>query len=73
METLCARKADREGHMADVVADSLFHTIMAVRFRRRGEGQKKGACDTIERLLRSTGQMSLASLIGTHGWQRIRP
>lgn len=56
-KTLCARKANREGHMAYVVADSLFRTIMAVRFRRRGGEQQKGACENIELLVRLTGQM----------------
>lgn len=33
-----------EGHMADVLADPLYNFILAVRFRRRGEGQGAGAC-----------------------------
>lgn len=39
MKTLSARKADREGHSADAVADALFRNVLALRFRRRDETQ----------------------------------
>jgi hypothetical protein len=37
VKTLSLRKADREGHTADAIADALFRVTLAVRFRRRGE------------------------------------
>jgi hypothetical protein len=36
VKTLSARKADREGHCADAIADALFRITIFVRFRRRG-------------------------------------
>ena len=39
VKTLSARKADREGHTANAVADALFRVTLMVRFRRRGEWQ----------------------------------
>ena len=36
VETLSARKADRERHTADAVADALFRVTFIVHFRRRG-------------------------------------
>lgn len=47
VKTLSARKADREGHAADVVSDALFRLTYAVRFRRRGQSQS----DNVEKLL----------------------
>lgn len=31
------RKADREGHFADAVADALSCVVLALQFKRRGE------------------------------------
>ena len=36
VKTLSNRKADKEGHSTDVVADAFFRIVLAVRFRRRG-------------------------------------
>lgn len=36
---LSARKADREGHLTDTIADTFFRVNLMVRFRRRGEKQ----------------------------------
>ena len=36
VKTLNSRKADREGHAADAIADALFRITIMVRFRRRG-------------------------------------
>ncbi|PXF45600.1 hypothetical protein BWQ96_04605 [Gracilariopsis chorda] len=36
---ISSRKADREGHSADALADALFRIVLAIRFRRRGEAQ----------------------------------
>lgn len=37
VKSLSSRKADREGHSADAVADALTRIVLALRFRRRGE------------------------------------
>ena len=37
VKNLSWRKADREGHSADAIADAFFRIIMALRFRRRNE------------------------------------
>lgn len=63
VKTLSPRKAKNEGHMAEVLTDSLFNCILAVRFRRRGEGKEAGACPIMERLLEGQGLKSLARLI----------
>ena len=36
VKSLSARKADKEGHSADAIADALFRLTFMVRFRRRG-------------------------------------
>lgn len=35
-KTLSARKAEKQGHIADVVCDALSRFTLGVRFRRRG-------------------------------------
>lgn len=35
VKMLSSRKADKEGHSADAVADALFRVVLALRFRRR--------------------------------------
>lgn len=52
VKTLSARKTDREGHLADVVADALFNAVMSVRFRQRAEKQELAAIATIEHMLK---------------------
>ena len=37
VKSLSLRKADREGHSADAIADALLRIILMVPFRRRGE------------------------------------
>lgn len=39
MKTLGQRKADKEGHSADAVADALSRVVFGLRFRRFGEQQ----------------------------------
>lgn len=43
VKMLSARKADKEGHLADVIVDALFRILSAIRFRRRGESQSDSA------------------------------
>lgn len=74
VKTLSSRKADREGHSSDVLADALFRITLMSRFHRRGEQQ----VDTVERLIRSVqecqGEMSCRSAILTadRGYGRER-
>lgn len=42
VDTLSPRRAQNEVHLSDGLADSFFTCLIAVRFRRRGEGQKIG-------------------------------
>jgi hypothetical protein len=39
VKSLSARKADRESHSADVLADAVFRVALAIRLHRRGESQ----------------------------------
>lgn len=41
VKMLSDRKADREGHVADIVADGMFRFTLDTRFRRRGEPQAR--------------------------------
>lgn len=43
VKTLSPRKSQNKGHMADVIADSIFNSFIAVRFRRKDEGQETRA------------------------------
>lgn len=63
VKTLSARKCDKEGHLADVLADAIFNDVISVRFRRRGEGQESAAIATVELRLKQSGQLTLSSLI----------
>lgn len=65
VKTLSARKADKEGHTADALADALFRITLALRFRRRGQGQ----CDNVDKLLNDIldgrGKQSLLGFVIT--------
>lgn len=39
VKTLSARKADKEGHSFDSIAEALFRVLMGIGFKRRGEPQ----------------------------------
>ena len=57
VKTLSARKVDREGHTADVIADELFKITLGIRFRRRGEGQHENVQKLLTHMLEGrTGQ-----------------
>lgn len=58
VKTLSSGKAEREGHMADVVAHALFHAVLSVRARRRGEGPERGAKSTMDRPTKKATIMS---------------
>lgn len=65
VKMLSARKADREGHSADAVADALSRVVMALRFRRRGESQVESVGKLLSTLLDGKGQEALNSCVVT--------
>jgi hypothetical protein len=65
VKTLSMRKADREGHTADVIADALFRITLAVRFRRRGEQQSANVLRLISTLIEGRGEQCLHGLVLT--------
>jgi hypothetical protein len=65
VKTLSIRKADREGHTADAIADALFRITLAVRFRRRGEQQSANVLRLISTLIEGRGEQCLHGLLLT--------
>ncbi|CDF37457.1 unnamed protein product [Chondrus crispus] len=63
VKTLSMRKADREGHAADAIADALFCVTIAVRFRRRGEPQSTNVLELICTLIEGRGEQCLHGLV----------
>ena len=59
------RKADREGHSADAVADALFCITSTVWFRRREEEQTLNIEKLIEALLETRKEKKLTEFITT--------
>lgn len=72
LKELSARKEDKEGHLADVLADALFNEVISVQCRWRGESQENAALTALQRLLRNSGLLNLSSLVLTayHGYGR---
>jgi hypothetical protein len=58
VKILSARKADREGHCADAIADALFGITWFVRFRRRGHKQTENVNQVLNCILESRGEQS---------------
>ena len=58
VKTISNRKADGEGHVADVLADALFRVVLQMRFRRRHD--KLESCDSkiIANLMEVRGDIS---------------
>ena len=54
------RKADREGHSSDVLADSLSRAVLGVRFRRREESQFMSAKKLFNTVLEGIGKEALS-------------
>ena len=65
VKTLRVRKADREGHQADVFADALFRMTLAPRFRRRGEKESQNVGKFLGGILDGRGEQSLTGFIIT--------
>ena len=62
---LGSRKADKEGHSADAVADALFRIVLAIRFRRRGEQQTESVRKLFSILMDGRGEEALNGCIAT--------
>jgi hypothetical protein len=67
VKTLRKRKADKEGHCADALADPFFRLSFMVRFRRRCQSQMASVDELLGSLLREQGRHSLHGLILTAG------
>ena len=59
VKNLSSRKANREGHSADVTAYALFRIIMALRFRRRGETVVDPVRKLVSTLTEGRGEQAL--------------
>ena len=64
-KSLSSRKADREGHTADAIADALFRVTLVIRFRRRGERQTSNIRHIIITLIECRGEQSIHGLVIT--------
>ena len=62
---LSSRKADREGHSADAVADALFKIVFAIRFRRQGESQILSVRKLLSVLMDGRGEEVMGGCIVT--------
>lgn len=65
VKMLSTRKANREGHSADAVADALSRIVLALRFRRRRESQAESVRKLVTALLDGRGEKSLDGCIFT--------
>ena len=65
VKKLSNRKADKEGHCADVVSDAIFRIVLGLRFSRRGESQEDNVNKLLDSLLSGLGQVSVSGLVLT--------
>ena len=65
VKTISSRKADREGHTADAIADALFRITSMMRFRRRGVSQSSNVSSLLDAVLEGGGEHSLHGFIVT--------
>lgn len=65
VKMLSARKADKEGHCVDAIADALFRITFMVRFRRRGESQTENVEKLINSIVDERGESSLSGFVVT--------
>lgn len=65
VKTLSARKADKEGHSADVICDAIFRITLGVRFRRRGETQATNVDRLLDVFVAGHGEISLRGIIAS--------
>lgn len=65
VKTLSSRKADKEGHSADVLCDTLFRITLGVRFRRRGDSQASNADKLLDVFNSGHGEISLRRIVAS--------
>lgn len=65
VKTLSSRKADKEGHSADVLCDAFFRITLGVRFRRRGESQASNVEKLLDVFTSGHGEMSLRGIVAS--------
>jgi hypothetical protein len=71
---LSSRKADKEGHCADALAEPFTRVTVYVRFRRRGQRQEENVETMLSSVLREFGSQSVHGLVITadRGYGKIR-
>lgn len=65
VKTLSNRKADKEGHSADVICEALFRITLGVRFRRRGESQSINVQKILEQFTSGYVELSMCGIVAT--------
>ena len=63
VKTISNRKADKEGHVADVLADALFRVVFQLRFRRRHEKLQYCVEKVMSNLLETRGDLSRQGIV----------
>lgn len=63
VKTLSARKADKEGHSEDAIADALFRVVLGLRFRRREELHTESVRKLLITVLDERGEEALNGCI----------
>ena len=73
VKTISHRKADKEGHCADALADPFSRLTLFVRFRRRGQSQTSIVDELLSIVLKDQGTQSLRGVIVTadRGYGRL--
>lgn len=73
VKTLSNRKADKEGHTADVVCDALFRTALGIRFRRRGISQAENVSSLMRHVINDESSLSIrgTSVTADRGYSNI--
>ena len=56
---ISAKKADKEGHCADVLCDALLRAVTGIRFRRRGVSQDDNVLQLLKANVCGSGGLSL--------------
>lgn len=65
LKKLSSRKADREGHCVDALADPFSSITLLVRFMRRGQSQAHSVDEILRKALRKISSQSNKGLVVT--------
>ena len=68
LKTISNRKADKEGHWADALADPFSRLRLYVSFRRRGQSQTSFVHELVSVVLKGKGSQSNLEIIVTTFW-----